>query len=62
MNASTPLLTAAQVALAIGGTAAGRYVFDWSLLVSLLFGVALSYPLTALAVAVGRALADQRSL
>lgn len=60
MNASSPLTTAVQVALAISLAFAARYLLGWSLVLCVLSGVIASYPLTMVLVAVGGLLARDR--
>lgn len=51
MNASSPLTTTVQVALAIGATIAARRMLGWPWVACVAAGVVSSYPLTLLIVA-----------
>lgn len=54
MNASSPLLTMLQIAIAVGGAIGLRQALEWPVLGCVMVAVVASYPLTALvAVAVG---------
>ncbi len=61
MNASSPLTTAVQVALAISVAFAARSLLGWPLVACMLGGVVASYPLITVLVAVGGLLSAERS-